>query len=177
MPHVCLVLPTPQILGLITPFIDNFSHLGGMFYGACCAFSTIEPLSVGFLGVHMSTFDKIRAVTIKFCGLIISLFLIIVSTVWLATSDSGESPCSGCRYISCVPFPFFTEDKWWYCDDCDFVTAQLYRNDTLYHKIELTCPDDTVETIDISDDMLTEEVTVAKQLPTYCREYCADRFS
>jgi hypothetical protein len=43
--------------------------------------------------------------------------------------------------------------------------------------MELTCPDYTVVTIDISDDMLNEEVAVAKQKPTYFREYCADRFS
>jgi hypothetical protein len=46
-----------------------------------------------------------------------------------------------------------------------------------YHKMELTCPDDTVETFDISDVMLNEEVAVAKQKPTYFREYCADRFN
>lgn len=148
-----------------------------MIYGACCAFSTIEPLAVGFLGVQNSTFDKIRTLTIKFCGLIISLFLILVSTVWLATSDSVESPCSGCRYISCVPFPFFAEDKWWYCDDCDFVTAQLYRTGSVYEYIELTCPDESVENITIIEDMLTENDQVAKQLPTYCRDHCADRFS
>jgi hypothetical protein len=164
-------------LGLITPFIDNFSHLGGMLYGACCAFSTIQPLAVGFFGVNSSTLDKIRTFIIKFCGLIVSVVLIMVSTVWLATSDSGESPCSACRYISCVPFPFFAEDKWWYCDDCDFVTGQLFKNGTFYELVELNCPDKTIETITISDDMLTEKKDVEKRLPTYCRDYCADVFS
>jgi hypothetical protein len=168
------------MIGLITPFIDNFSHLGGMTYGICCAFTTLETVTVkSFFGVvQSSTFDKIRTFTIKFCGLIISVALIMVSTVWLATSsDPTKSPCNPCRYISCVPFPFFQDEKWWYCDDCDFVTAIPSKSGNYYTQIDLKCPDDTVETIDISSDMLSEEDTFRKQLPTYCRENCNDVYN
>lgn len=170
-----------QILGLVTPFIDNWSHLGGILYGACCACSTIEPLAVGFFGVDITSFwAKARKLVVKFGGLIVSVVLIMVTTVWLATtSDPTESPCDGCRYVSCVPFPFFQEDKWWYCDDCDFVTADLFKNagGTAYERIELTCPDETVEMIDISADMLSTNNDVGKRLPTYCRDHCDSAFN
>jgi hypothetical protein len=151
-----------------------------MLYGICCAFTTIDAFSAtGFFGgIRASTFEKIRTFTIKFCGLIISITLIMVTTVWLATSsDASKSPCSGCRYISCVPFPIFSDDKWWYCDDCDFVTGILQKDGSYYSQIELTCPDDSLETIDISDDLLTSSDEVSKRLPTYCRDHCDDVFN
>ena len=151
-----------------------------MVYGICCAFTTIEAFSASgfFGGIRTSTFDKIRTFTIKFCGLIISIALIMVTTVWLATTtDATKSPCGGCRYISCVPFPFFSDDKWWYCDDCDFVTGILQKSDSYYTQIELTCPDDSLETIDITDDLLTSSEDVSKRLPTYCRDHCNDVFN
>jgi hypothetical protein len=77
-------------------------------------------MNVRFFGVNSNTWQKIRLITVRFFGLFVSLFLIMVSSVWLATSEPGSTPCAGCRYISCVPFPFFREEKWWYCDDCDF---------------------------------------------------------
>jgi hypothetical protein len=103
--------------------------------------------------------------------------LIMVTTAWLATMDPGKSPCNGCRYVSCVPFPFFTEDKWWYCDDCDFVTADLYKNGDIYSRVELTCPDKSVESIDISGEMLSDGGAVQEKLPTYCRDHCDSVFN
>jgi membrane associated rhomboid family serine protease len=167
------------IFGL-TPFVDNYTHLGGLLYGLCCGLSTIEPIAVGFFGVHASTFSKCRSIFIRFFGLIISVVFIMVTTVWLATSDTGTTPCSGCRYVSCVPFPFWQEDKWWYCDDCDFVSANFYKNtneDNFYDRIELTCPNKEVETIDISGEFRSERDDVILALPSYCRDYCNNVFA
>lgn len=162
-----------QLIGLVAPFVDNWAHLGGMFYGCCCAFSTLEALPVGFFGVVDTTWDKIKKVTVRFCGLIVTLVLILISTVWLATSDPGETPCSACRYVSCVPFPPFKEEKWWYCDKCDFVTATLVRGaDNFYEKVTLFCPDESLVTFDISDERITVQQTITQKLPTYCREHC-----
>jgi hypothetical protein len=164
----------------LTPFVDNFTHLGGLLYGLCCGLSTIEPLAVGFFGVHASHFSKCRSIFIRFFGLIISVLSIMITTVWLATSDAGASPCSGCRYISCVPFPFWTEDKWWFCDDCDFVSADLFKDsdgDNFYDRIELICPSNAVETIDISGEFRSDRDEVRNALPSYCRQYCDDVFA
>jgi membrane associated rhomboid family serine protease len=164
----------------LTPFIDNFTHLGGGILGLCCGWSTIEPLAVGFFGNHASTASKLRTLFVRYFGLIISVFLIMVSTIWLASSDAGETPCNGCRFISCAPFPFWTENKWWYCDDCDFVSADLYKNsdgDNFYDRIEVTCPSGNVENIDISEELLSDRVEVRIQLPSYCRQYCDGVFA
>jgi membrane associated rhomboid family serine protease len=163
----------------LTPFVDNFTHLGGLLYGLCCGLSTIEPIAVGFFGVHASTFSKCRSICIRFFGLIISVVFIMVTTVWLATSDAGETPCEGCRYLSCVPFPFWREEKWWYCDDCDFVVANLFKStdgDNFFDRIDLTCPSNVIETIDISDEFRSDRDGVIQALPSYCRTYCEDVF-
>lgn len=101
----------------------------------------------------------------------------MISFVWLATSDPGEIPCTGCRYVSCVPFPLFSEEKWWYCDKCDHVTATLVPPEGGYYtQITLFCPDESLETFDISDEMISDQQEVERKLPTYCREHCDDIF-
>ena len=167
------------LLGL-TPFIDNFTHMGGLVYGLLCGWTTIDPLAFEFLGASSEKMSKIRTLFVRFFGLFTSLLLIIVTTIVLATKDVTSSPCNGCRYISCVPFPWWSEDKWWECDDCEFVTARLFRtegDDLIYDQIDLTCPDGTVESINISQDGLTSVPEVQDGLPSYCRNYCDEIFS
>lgn len=161
----------------MTPFIDNWSHLGGLVYGVCCAFSTMEPMDVRFFGVNSNAWEKIRLIVVRFLGLMVSLFLIMATSIWLATSPPGETPCPGCRYISCVPFPFFRKDKWWYCDDCDLVSGRPIQRDNIYVSVELLCPGDIIETIDISDQGLMDLETVQRNFPSYCREYCDSVFN
>jgi hypothetical protein len=111
------------ILGL-TPYIDNFIHLGGLVYGICCGWSTIEYTAVNFFGYDATFWTKARLYAFRFLGLIISVVCIIVTSAWLATFQVGDNPCPKCRYFNCV------ETKWWHCNDCDVVTADLYRTDT-----------------------------------------------
>jgi hypothetical protein len=101
----------------------------------------------------------------------------MVTTGVLAGLEAGDTPCSSCRYVSCVPFPFFREDKWWHCDDCDMVTAELYKVGAFYTRIELTCPNQAMEEINVAEDLVTDRDTVRRKLPSYCREYCEDRFN
>lgn len=167
------------VIGL-TPFVDNFTHLGGFLYGLCCGLSTIERLAVGFFGLKSNNYSKAWSTFLRFFGLIASVISIMVTTVVLVQSDGVTSPCHGCRYISCVPFPPRAEDKWWYCDDCDFVTADLFINGAgtgLYEEIELECPNGEIERIDISADAIYDKDDVRKALPTYCRSYCEEVFT
>eukprot|EP00934_Nitzschia_sp_Nitz4_P007860 Nitzschia sp. Nitz4//scaffold366_size23882//20707//22641//NITZ4_008444-RA/size23882-processed-gene-0.29-mRNA-1//1//CDS//3329549317//7850//frame0 len=160
-----------------TPFVDNFTHLGGFLYGLLCGLSTIERLAVGFFGAQSTSKPWVSTLT-RFSGVIISVLCILISTILLAQTDGVTSPCHGCRYISCVPFPPRADDKWWYCDDCDFVTANLFA-DSLgrYERIDLDCPNGDVETIDVYDDALFDKETIRKELPSYCRDYCDVVFS
>ena len=103
---------------------------------------------------------------------------IMVTTVLLVESDGNTSPCHACRYVSCIPFPF-QDDKWWYCDDCDQVIADLYRatdGSGIYDQIDLTCPSGVVTEVVIAEDNLTDREEVRRKLPSYCREFCDDVF-
>eukprot|EP00565_Helicotheca_tamesis_P007861 CAMPEP_0185724876 /NCGR_PEP_ID=MMETSP1171-20130828/1233_1 /TAXON_ID=374046 /ORGANISM="Helicotheca tamensis, Strain CCMP826" /LENGTH=588 /DNA_ID=CAMNT_0028392825 /DNA_START=81 /DNA_END=1844 /DNA_ORIENTATION=+ len=147
------------LIGL-TPYVDNFTHMGGMVYGFLCGLSTMERLSTDFFGIPTSTLAKIRNIICRFMGLIISVVLIMVSTALLVESDGVSSPCSNCRYASCVKFPPWNDDdnKWWYCDDCNAVEATL-TNDASSGYIEsmtLECPDGFMEFIDLSDEEVTD---------------------
>jgi hypothetical protein len=98
------------LIGL-TPFVDNFTHLGGMVYGFLCGLSTIDRLQTSFFGFSKDTCAKIRGNLLRFAGLIVSVVLIMTTTIILAQSDGTTSPCSSCRYISCVPFPPWSEGR------------------------------------------------------------------
>ena len=167
------------LIGL-TPFVDNFTHLGGLLYGVCCGISTIERLAVGFFGVATGNCNQIRNSLVRFCGLIFSVLLIMVTTVLLVGSDGATSPCSACRYISCVPFPFGTENKWWNCDDCDFAIAdlvKLHATSVAFDRIDLTCPNGDISLIDISQEQISDGSAVQNDLPKYCRAHCEDHFA
>jgi len=96
------------LIGL-TPFVDNFTHLGGLVYGFLCGLSTIERLEAGFFGVSKDAWTQIRNNLVRFAGLIVSIILIMTTTVLLVQSNGGSSPCPACRYISCIPFPPWSE--------------------------------------------------------------------
>jgi len=162
------------VIGL-TPFVDNFTHLGGLVYGFLCGLSTIERLEVGFFGVATDTWTKIRNNLVRFAGLIISVILIMTTTVLLVESDGATSPCPGCRYVSCVPFPPWSEDKYWYCDDCDQSTGDALKYDgtmQYFDAVDLSCPDNEIVRFDISDEQLDNILQVQAALPAYCREHC-----
>jgi len=168
-----------MIIGF-TPYVDNFSHLGGLVYGICCGLSTIQPLPVGFFGVQSNNFKKARAFLVRFLGLIISIILIAVTTGLLATMDLGQVFCSNCRYVSCVPFPFGAENKWWYCDDCDFATGNPSKTSDgkQYDLVELNCPDGEIEEIPVLENVTDAGLAaIQKQLPSYCRQFCEDVYA
>uniref|UniRef100_A0A7S1YHZ9 rhomboid protease n=1 Tax=Grammatophora oceanica TaxID=210454 RepID=A0A7S1YHZ9_9STRA len=159
----------------MTPFVDNFTHLGGMVYGFLCGLSTIERLEAGFFGLRSGTWNKIQHGCVRFGGLVLSVICIMVTVVVLVESEGGRTtPCSGCRYVSCVPFPPWSQDKWWYCDDCNIVTADALRSDNseVYEFLDLTCPNGVIERINITDDELSDRNVVRQHLPAYCRSTC-----
>ena len=166
------------LIGL-TPFVDNFTHLGGMVYGFLCGLSTMERLSTGFFGVPTTTWGRVRDVLIRFSGLIISVVLIMITTAVLVDMDvNGPSPCPSCRYLSCVPFPPWAREdkKWWYCDDCSQVTADAKLDPSGYYSLSMTCPNGDVEDIDLSDQLVTDRQWIQRQLPILCRKNCDQVF-
>jgi hypothetical protein len=97
-----------NILIGLTPFVNNFTNLGGMIYGLLCGFSTIERLSDGLFGLRkIATWSFF----VRFFGLIASVVGIMVTVAVLVGSDGSSSPCNGCHYVSCVLCPISSMDS------------------------------------------------------------------
>jgi membrane associated rhomboid family serine protease len=179
------------LIGL-TPFVDNFtrkfpswntlspsqgfstflsSDLGGMVFGLLCGLSTMERLSGDFFGMEENCFARTKHVIVKLMGLIVSIILIIITTVILMKGDGETAPCPDCQWLSCVPFPPWKSEKWWYCDDCGRVTAEIVESPTLH--LQLECPGGTSLAVGLDIDQVEREKLEA-ELPSYCREYCPD---
>jgi hypothetical protein len=158
-----------------TPWVDNFAHLGGLFYGFCLSFSLLKTLPVSFTGEDPSIFHKIRRCMLKFLisGAGFALTGVILSILILGRSDGVTTPCPNCRYISCIPFPFWTEDKWFHCDGCDAIVEYHYKtSDGIYTDLFINCPDGNEVAIDVSHDKLSDSHDLERKLPEYCRLEC-----
>lgn len=172
------------IVGL-TPLVDNFTHLGGMVYGFLCGLSTMERLSKAFFGVSTSCWTRFQNGLIRFFGLIVSIVLIIVTVAILFRPDGANVTCKGCRYVSCVPFPFWVdaEDKWWHCDDCELpnianqANLSFHKETKYFTSVSFNCPDGAIEVVDLEDIQTSDDQWLTKQLPKYCRDYCDEIFS
>jgi membrane associated rhomboid family serine protease len=160
-----------SIIGL-TPYVDNFTHLGGMAIGFLCGISTMERLSADFFGVEQSCYSKTKQVIVRFFGVILSVIGMIVATIVLFEGDGQTTPCPNCTWLSCVPFPPWAGqlDKWWYCDDCGRVVAEIVTSPSLH--LELECPGGSSIAIDLDPNEEINRAELEKNLPTYCREYC-----
>ena len=169
-----------SLIGL-TPFVDNFTHMGGMVYGFLCGLSTMERLPLNFFGVASSGCSRFRNILVRFFGLILSVILIMISTGLLVESDGSTSPCSGCRYVSCVPFPPWADDdnKWWYCDDCHIATGNAVENEDTgyYDMLSLICPNGDIEDVDLTGQKISDKEWLRSQLRNYCRKGCNSLFA
>lgn len=160
-----------SIIGL-TPFVDNFTHLGGMAYGFLCGLSTMERLSSDFFGMEEGWYTRVKRFVIRFFGLILSVVSIIATLILLLNMDPTSNLCPGCTWLSCVPFPPWENDanKWWFCDECNTVTAEIVQRP--YRHLELDCPGGFLATVNLTTAELADRKSLQKNLPTYCRSYC-----
>jgi membrane associated rhomboid family serine protease len=155
----------------LTPYVDNFAHVGGFFYGICFGMSLMKRLgSSGFFG-QTSMARHCCNCTYAAIGAVLATTVFTMTFVLLLESDGVRATvCPGCRYISCAPFPFWTDDPWWQCDACEQSMARVvYLQGT--SELDLTCPDGDIVTIDlmVPDPDLLE---IRNQLAGYCRQLC-----
>jgi hypothetical protein len=151
----------------------SLTDLGGMAIGLLCGLSTMERLSSGFFGMEENCWSQTKQIVVRFLGLIISVISIIITAVILLEGDAESTPCPNCTWLSCVPFPPWESqsDKWWYCDDCGRVTAEIIQSPSLH--LQLDCPDGTNVAVGLDDSVGgVDHDKLEKELPSYCREYC-----
>mmetsp|Transcript_10271 Transcript_10271/g.11796 ORF Transcript_10271/g.11796 Transcript_10271/m.11796 type:complete len:598 (+) Transcript_10271:147-1940(+) len=160
------------LIGL-TPYVDNFTHLGGLIYGLLCGLSTMERLPDAFFGVEENCYVRVKQIMTRFLGLFISIILIIITIILLFEFDGENAPCPKCMWLSCVPFPPWKSqgDKWWYCDDCGRVSAEIMESPSLH--LQLECPGGTSIAVGLETDQVDRK-KIEDDLPGYCRNFCYD---
>jgi hypothetical protein len=168
-------MPSQYSYAMTSVLIDfsfRFLDLGGMVFGFLCGLSTIQRLSVDFFGMEESLMTQTKHFVVRFFGIIVTVVMIAITLVILLNGDGETTPCPGCTWLSCVPFPPWEgdNDKWWYCDDCGRVTAELVSSPELH--LELECPNGNFATVDLSGLMSINRDKLQRKLPSYCRHYC-----
>ena len=166
------------LIGL-TPFVDNFTHLGGMVYGFLCGLGTIQLVAPKFFQkeedmVSPSCCSRSKRFFLRFFGVLISFAGIVVSTIVLLSGDGETNPCTSCTYMSCIAFPPWNSpnNKWWYCDDCARATATGTMEDGVFSSLNITCPNGMHELLQVEDSWPQDEIGLEGLLPMLCREHC-----
>ena len=148
------------------------SDLGGMAFGLLCGLSTMEKLPTDFFGVDETWWTRAKQLSVRFLGVIVSIIGIIIAAIILFKGDGTTTPCPSCTWLSCVPFPPWEDldNKWWYCDDCDRITAEIMHEPSLH--LLLDCPDGTNMAVELAEGQADNRDQLEHDLPSYCREYC-----
>ena len=160
-----------------TPFVDNFAHMGGLAYGFLISLTVLQRLPLAFFGRGNGVYFKFRIRVLRISGVLFAVALLVTTSILMSESDGLKSPCFKCRYISCLPFPFWKSEKWWYCDGCDTVEGQVFKLDDKdefrFTDLDLYCPgtESTIR-VDISEEEHQDLSDIEDSLSGYCRKYC-----
>jgi membrane associated rhomboid family serine protease len=169
-----------------TPYVDNYAHLGGLVYGFFFSLSTLRRLPMSFFAYHERESTRLgwwchllRILLLRFLGVPCGSLLMIVSFVLLSQSNGLVSPCPKCRYISCLPFPFWVSDekKWWACDICQGVNSQIYKRRGIeyYSDLDLYCPQGYTAHVDVFEKRYTAVEEAEADLVAICQEHCTKK--
>ena len=160
------------LMGL-TPYTDNFMHVGGFVLGFICASTMLGHVNIE--GEESRFKSPVVSLFSRFFGLIVCCICIIASTVILFHGNGVTSPCKDCSVLSCVSFPPWAdyEKKWWYCDDCGRVKAFGIRDQESgeYSSLEMDCPQGH-KIIFSLDGLANSKMALQQNLSTFCRERC-----
>ncbi|KAL9184557.1 hypothetical protein ACHAXT_012527 [Thalassiosira profunda] len=163
------------LIGL-TPYVDNFTHLGGMLYGFLCGLSTIQLVSPRFFGDNRQCLHKCKLFCFRSFGLLVCVAGVLASSIVLFSGDGATNPCPTCTKLSCFSFPPWAEpnEKWWYCDDCSRASAEgtLDTESGMFTSLNLRCPNGPMQTVDVEEAWPQDEVGLEGILPELCREHC-----
>jgi len=146
-----------------TPYVDQIAHMAGLVFGIGFAIPFLQLRGPGFFGRSSPTKRCICGV-VQFCLFVVTMATFLTLTFLLMNND-GEPLCETCHYLSCVPFPFWEEEKWWNCDKCDLAIGKVNLVAPT-PVMELTCPSFGTIQVDLFEGLIQSNVS------TYCREYC-----
>lgn len=163
-----------MLLGL-TPFTDNFMHLGGFILGCLCASTMLNLVDLFDIEKKPVGRRKYSQFVWRYIGVIATALVMIATTVILFQGDGVKNPCKSCGFLSCVSFPPWNDydEKWYYCDNCGRVLAYGRKDEITgeYASIEMHCP--AGNTISFSlDGYDNGRESLQKNLPSFCRDRC-----
>eukprot|EP00586_Coscinodiscus_wailesii_P007860 CAMPEP_0172521342 /NCGR_PEP_ID=MMETSP1066-20121228/292526_1 /TAXON_ID=671091 /ORGANISM="Coscinodiscus wailesii, Strain CCMP2513" /LENGTH=510 /DNA_ID=CAMNT_0013304243 /DNA_START=495 /DNA_END=2024 /DNA_ORIENTATION=- len=102
----------------LTPMVDNFTHMGGMFYGFLCGLALMDRIKLA-PRTSQTRKQSLRAAddrAMRFIRIMsIVLALIATSLLVMLSTDGMTSPYPSLKYYSCVSFPPWKDkySKWW----------------------------------------------------------------
>lgn len=158
-----------NILMGFTPYVDQVAHIAGVLFGVGFGIPFLQWLKgPGFFGTQ-STRRICLCGLARFCLFALSMAAFLTMMFYLMNNDD-KPVCENCRYLSCVPFPFWQKKTWWECDECDLTTGKIDRFESTT-VVEFTCPGfDTIQ-VDLSDANV-DRTLIQQNFSNYCREYC-----
>jgi membrane associated rhomboid family serine protease len=163
------------LIGLL-PWIDQFAHMGGLFFGFTFGIFILQPAGAPntFLGLInaavVTTKTKrnvnrcldsrwIRFVSFQrsFRWMILSAAVAFSTTnaIWLYQSEEiRDLPCHKCRYMNCAPFTTSLSKQ---CDPCNYIQMETVIKGSFQ-----------IANITLDDDETNESSNVAYIIETKC---------
>jgi membrane associated rhomboid family serine protease len=154
----------------LTPYVDNFAHLGGFLFGICFGLSLLWRSGGSDFFGRMTLARHYCHYAYAIIGAVVATFVFTAMVVLLLDSDGRTTVCPKCHYLSCAPFPFWTNDPWWTCDECQQSLASIVRLRNT-SELDLTCPSGEIVTIDLMDSDPDRD-DIRNQIIGYCRQLC-----
>ena len=150
-----------------------------MLFGFLCGTSTMARVTTDMFGdQHNETcWSTLKRNVFRFFGIIITVLSLCTALSFLMNGDGFTSPCKSCDSLSCVAFPPWGhyDNKWWYCDDCNLVTADAHfnYNTSEFEKLTLNCPAGDLVEINLDEhEYQADKDWLIAELPTFCRRHC-----
>lgn len=146
LPNPCFVLTVlfcetcvSLVVG-ICPFVDNFCHLSGFYFGLLAGLAVYTRPDFDEMGCEQPVSTKKQIV--KLLAAVTAVLSFLIAMYWcFVYADVEDNPfqhCAWCRHMTCVEFPVGSDDPWWHCGAC-YMEAYSFKA-LPDGKLKVTCP-------------------------------------